>query len=233
MSLSFHLFQIQKIDTQIDKISLRISEISNLISDNSSIVELENHLSVTESSRKAYEVDVLKIEEEINQKKIKIQQSEASLYGGSIKNPKELQSIQSEIASLKNRISEMEEVQLTLMLALDEATKKAEEAISSLSDASHSKQVSVALLTGEKRELEKKKEKLLSERLVASSQISQQNLELYEGLRKKKRNLAITSIVDETCSGCGTLLTAAEIQAAKSTEQIVFCPSCGRILYAG
>jgi predicted nucleic acid-binding Zn-ribbon protein len=127
----------------------------------------------------------------------------------------------------------MEEIQLTIMLDLDEATKKAEEANSSLSDASHSKQLSVALLTGEKGELEKKKEKLLSERLVASSQISQQNLDLYEGLRKKKRNLAITSIIDETCSGCGTLLTAAEIQAAKSTEQIVFCPSCGRILYAG
>lgn len=45
--------------------------------------------------------DLKTAEAEAEAQKIKIEQTEASLYGGSVHNPKELQDLQREVASLK------------------------------------------------------------------------------------------------------------------------------------
>ncbi|MGZ9220523.1 MAG: C4-type zinc ribbon domain-containing protein [Anaerolineales bacterium] len=37
---------------------------------------------------------------------------------------------------------------------------------------------------------------------------------------------------DGSCAACGTTLTPSQQQIARSTSQLIYCPSCGRILYA-
>ena len=76
-------------------------------------------------------------------------------------------------------------------------------------------------------------EKLDSERQLAVSQIKPQHLVTYEEIRKKKKNIAVTIVEDNTCSACGVSITPSDWQAARSPDQIIFCPSCSRILYAG
>jgi predicted nucleic acid-binding Zn-ribbon protein len=58
-------------------------------------------------------------------------------------------------------------------------------------------------------------------------------LEMYENLRQQKRGVAIAEISDNACAACGTTLTAALQQSARSATTLTHCPSCGRILYAG
>lgn len=233
MSLSFHLFQIQKIDSQIDKLNLRKLEIEKLISENSYLNSLQIELSQAESEWSKVNSDLLQLAEEANKKKIKIQQSEASLYSGSISNPKELQSIQDEISSLKKRIQELEDDQLTMMMDLEEREKKVGVIKSQISKETEKKKENESALNIERQQNDRLLEKLVSERGLITSQLSSEHMKMYEDLRKRKRNLAITLITEETCSGCGTQLTPAEIQSAKSPDQLIFCPACGRILYAG
>lgn len=233
MNVSFHLFQIQKIDTQIDRINSRKLELEKMTNENSIIISDKKALNTAESDLTAINSQIGEIETEINQKKIKIQQSESSLYGGSVKNPKELQSLQTEITSIKSRIKELEDSQIDLFLKVENQEKIIGERKDILTNHIGKKNIELNAAELELQEMSKSMEKLLSERNFLTSQINIPDLKLYQDLREKKRNLAVSSLNDDACSACGTQLTPGDIQAAKSPTRIFFCPSCGRIIYAG
>jgi predicted nucleic acid-binding Zn-ribbon protein len=48
-------------------------------------------------------------EAEVGRQKVKIEQSESNLYSGNVKNPKELQDLQNEIAALKRYLITLED----------------------------------------------------------------------------------------------------------------------------
>jgi hypothetical protein len=76
-------------------------------------------------------------------------------------------------------------------------------------------------------------ERLREEREASVNPVDATLLEKYDELRRIKRGVAVTNINDNACSACGSTLTAALQQSAKSSQQLTYCPSCGRILFAG
>ena len=87
-------------------------------------------------------------------------------------------------------------------------------------------------MTAEQSELNKDLERLDAERSAALSPLDPSLLTVYDGLRQQKRGLAIAAVSDGACAACGTTLTPAQLQSARSTAQLNNCPTCGRILYA-
>lgn len=233
MNLASHLYQLQKKDLRIDWINHRLEEIQSQLSDDAmlsaaqaSALATNQHLTKT---RKALN----KIEEEVQSVRIKIQTSESSLYGGRIHNPKELQDIQNEIASLKRRLATLEDEQLNAMLQVEEAESGDHTAQSNLSSA-QARQIEVnSSLKGEISTLQTEKERILVERQAVIGQISPDLVVEYERLRKQKRGIAVVSIQDNSCSGCGSSLRPAEIQAARISQELIYCSNCGRIIFAG
>ena len=61
-------------------------------------------IKATEEEQRASEHAQHKSEDEAQSQQIKIQQAELSLYGGLVRNPKELQDLQADIASLKETL---------------------------------------------------------------------------------------------------------------------------------
>jgi len=88
------------------------------------------------------------------------------------------------------------------------------------------------LLIEELSTLMRNLERLQAERQAAVSDLAGQSLEIYDGLRSRRRGIAVAEVSDGSCGACGTNLTAALQQSARSTSQVAYCPSCGRILYA-
>ena len=74
---------------------------------------------------------------------------------------------------------------------------------------------------------------LLAERQAALGPVAARAIEQYEALRRQRRGVAVSEVLENACSACGTTLTAALQQSARHADQLVYCPSCGRILYAG
>mgnify|MGYP001766973080 CR=1 FL=1 len=88
-------------------------------------------------------------------------------------------------------------------------------------------------LLGEKLQLERQKEILNTERIACNTQITPESQMIYQKLREQKRGLAVSVIDDGACKACGSSLRPEELQSARSPHNIVFCSSCGRIVYAG
>ncbi len=233
MSLAFHLAQLQKIDTQLDQIQVRILEIDLILSTDDLLEQAkeadrlarENVISVRKNQRQ--------IEETVQKHRIKMETSEAALYGGKIKNPKELQDLQNEIMSLRKLIASQEDVLLDSMLALEQAEEQQQAAAQNLIHAEGESANRLAGFMGERNQLLRTIERLATEKEAALPQISVNDLAVYNRLREQKRGLAVSQVEDGACKGCGTALRPAEIQSARSPTQLVRCSTCGRILYAG
>jgi predicted nucleic acid-binding Zn-ribbon protein len=172
-------------------------------------------------------------EEEAQGQQIRIQQAESSLYGGKVQNPKELQDLQADIGSLKRHLAALEERELEAML-------RSEEAQAALGQAQEKLQKLQVRLGDEHRELIAEREalqrdlqSLRAEREAAVSAVAAERLSIYEDLRRERRGVAVAEVSEDACGACGTTLTAALQQSARHTTQLVHCPSCGRILYAG
>jgi len=233
MSQSFHLFQLQKIDTQLDQIQSRCAEIRTMIEQDSRMNNAQKCLEEAQLQAHRAQLALREIEDITQVKRIKIEQSEAALYGGAIRSPKELQDLQNEIASLKRHLSMLEDQQLGKMMQLEEAEATQKKAQTNLDQLNEQLISEYADLNGEKSRLERQRESLNAERSVIMGQISPENLDTYLRLRQQKKGLAVVSIEDEICGICGSTLTPAECQNARSPQKLVFCSSCGRILYSG
>src|SRR6185369_12318167 len=121
MSASLGLFRLQQVDSQIDRARSQLDQIRKTIEND---VELKKALTLVESSQVELQIaksNLKNAEAEAEAQKIKIEQIEASLYGGSVHNPKELQDLQRDVASLKKHLATLEERELEAMLISEKA----------------------------------------------------------------------------------------------------------------
>lgn len=232
MSAALGLYRLQQVDSQIDQIQARLRTIQQTLENDIELRSANERLATAEANHKDAERALRLSESEVEKQRIKIEQAEASLYGGRVQNPKELQDLQKDVASLKRHLETLEERELEAMIVSETAEKDLQTAKADLERVRSSLKEQNRDLTGEGETLRKNMERLNSERQAVVTDIAAQALSAYEQLRKQKRGLAITTIADSSCEACGTTLTPSQQQSARSTSQLFHCPTCGRILFA-
>ena len=232
MSAALGLYRLQQVDSQIDQIQARLKSIQQILENDETLrTANERFAALTDKHRDAERAMRLS-EADVEKQRIKIEQTEASLYGGKVHNPKELQDLQKDVASLKRHLETLEERELEAMILAETAEKDWQTAKTDLERVQSNLKEQHKDLTGESETLRKNLERLNSERQAVVTDIAGQTLNVYDQLRKQKRGLAITTIADNSCEACGTTLTPSQKQNARSTSQLFHCPTCGRILYA-
>ncbi len=231
MSVTFHLYRLQQIDSQIDKAQRRLDEIQKILDDNTELKHIKAHLENCQAEHQKTEKELRKAESEVQNRHIKIEQTEAILYGGTVKNPKEVQDLQNKSESLKRYLTKLQDDQLEAMLAHEEQTEILQDAQSKLDKLKAELIQQNSQLGGEQSVLNKEKERLLTEKEAALPAIQPEQRQLYDKLRQAKQGVAVSSIKDGGCSACGATLTKSQQQATRANTEIVNCPSCKRILY--
>lgn len=232
-NLSFHLFQLQKVDLRLDQINFRINQIQESVKNDQALTDLGQKRKLLETEAEDLTKEVGELSEMVRAKRVKIELSESSLYKGSIQNPKELSDIQKEIASLKNALTNLENQQFQKLLLSEKLEEEIEVQNKLYTLLEEGWNQANQVLLEEEETLLKEKEKLIVEHDAIIGQVSQENLSLYEKLRISKNRIAVTSVEEESCTICGSEISAANIQKAKSSTSLTTCPSCGRILYTG
>ena len=233
MSQASKYYRIQHIDSQLDQIKNRVAEIDLLLKDKSELERITTQLNDLEDRLQAEYKTLKRTEDAVKSQLSKIELTESSLYGGKVRNPKELQDLQHESEALKRHLSTLEDQQLEIMMIIEETEKEVKEAKNQILQAQALYSEKSALLLGEQTELRSKLSNLELERQAATSGIPAAELDFYNKLRLQRNGVAVSSIIEKNCSACGSTLTAALIQSAQSPYQIARCTFCGRILYPG
>jgi hypothetical protein len=231
MNQTLSLYRLQQTDSQIGRAKARLQVIQKILENDEALRQASAQAEVAEKNRLAAERALRQAEDTVRDQHIKIEQTEANLYSGSVHNPKELQDLQNDVAALKRHLATLEDRQLEDMLACDEA----ESAYQSTQDALRAVQSQWneqnQSLSQEQAGLQREIAKLEAERQAIANAIPAQFIEGYNQLRQTRGGVAVAAISDSACAACGSGLTPAEQQAARSAAQIARCPSCGRILY--
>lgn len=223
--------RLQKIDSRLDQVQVRLLQIKEILHDTKAIkIILEQKLSL-ENRIETLKNEMSSSELEVKGLQVKIQQTESTLYSGKIINPKELQDLQLEIAMHKRQLISLENRQLELMMATEEIQKDYDIVCLKYDNAIEESNINNNTLIIEQNSLLKEIERLNSEKKAAEISLSPQDLTLYNKLRFQRGGKALSEVSEGSCNSCGATLTPSQIQAIKSFDQFIFCPSCGRVLF--
>ena len=225
------LYELQQIDLEIqnsqgslDGIRRQLGESEILLAVRADILVSKKYLMEIGSQKRDAEwvvEDLRKNIAQINEK----------LYGGKVKNPKELLSLEQEVESFKARLRQKEDNLLDLMTEEETVQAKISSETTRLREIEGEWQQEQELLTRRLSEVEIQLFDLEQKRKVLTSGIDPQVLKLYEDVKLKKGQ-AVVKVEQGRCQGCRINLPTSEWQRARAGT-LVQCSSCGRILYLG
>jgi predicted nucleic acid-binding Zn-ribbon protein len=173
-----------------------------------------------------------RLEDEIASLGAKAKEHDTTLYGGTIANPRELQSLQDEIAALKRRIGQLEDQEIELMeqiepLDADLVRLRAER--TALDEQAGSLRAAIA---EDEVGLDAELAGVRAERERVAQQVDPALLAEYEAMRPRVGGIAIARLVGGSCGGCHLSLSAVEVDRIKKLppEEPARCEECGRLL---
>ena len=225
------LLRVQEIDLDLDRRQARLTEVEVALQDDAAVQEArrkaESRAASVEKARKKQK----DLEFEMGRVETERKQTETRLYGGVIRNPRELSDMQAKAQSLKRRQSQLEEAVLDAMIALDEAQALAEKARHRLKSEQETWDAAQRTLLDEQALLKEAIATLEGERREVQENIPKRTLESYHYLRRKMGGVAVARLQMDNCTVCGVRVTSGRKQAVRSGKE-TFCDSCGRLLVA-
>lgn len=229
------LLALQEHDTRVDQLVHRRAALparGELDEAMAGVAKLEQQVAQVEASRHELARAQQRLEDEIATVGAKATQHDKTLYSGTIGNPRELQALQDEIASLKRRISQLEDQELEIMeqiepLDADLAQLAAERAQLDERAAGLRAQIAEAEVA-----IDAELDEVRAARAQAQAAVEPDLLTEYEQLRPQSGGIAIARLSGRSCGGCHLELSAVEIDRIKKlpAEEPVHCEECGRLL---
>ena len=176
------------------------------------------------------ERDQRRLENETDALLSRIEREEARLYDGSVGLPKELANIQQEVASLRARLSRVEDTELELLDTLETAQAEREEARAALAREERASEEKRARLEAAIARLEGAIETAGAQREACAGRLAPTLVAQYEDLRRRKNGVAVTRMEGNICTGCRVNVPPAARKRARDPETPALCPNCERIL---
>jgi predicted nucleic acid-binding Zn-ribbon protein len=174
--------------------------------------------------------EINRAENDVEQVAKRIERDEARLNAGQ-GSPKELEQMQHELISLNSRRSELEEIELEVMMRADgikdrikDLKSKESELANQLADAATAKDSALSLV-------QKEIDNAVNSRAELLPQIDKALLDLYEKIRSNGL-VGAARLINGNCGGCNLTINAGDLSKliALPDEEVARCEECRCIL---
>ena len=229
MNLPGQLYSLQQLDIESHNKQQLLEDIIRQLNENSALVAAESELTSWKQQLPEMERKRKDSEWEMEDLQQKIKLVNNKLYGGAVKNPKELVNLKQESENFKRRLSAQEDELLDLMSQIEEIEACLKTSTSEVERLRQEWRQNQETLTQTKAETEAELTSLNKSRTELSQQISPENLNLYKKIKLTKGQ-AIAKVEQGRCQGCHINLPTNQWRKAKAGD-LVHCSSCNRILY--
>ncbi len=226
------LYDLQQLDSQLDRHRARIAEIDRTLADDKAARVARKKVDAAQGNFDTVHKALLRTKSIVQEQRDKIKQTTNLLYGGTVKNPKELEDIQQEVGALKRYLDLLEERQLEAMLEFDEVQERRDQAKELLEQALADASKRNSALIEEKLQHQSASSGIESQRKAQASRVDATDIKIYETVRSKRAGVGVAKAQDRNCSACGSTLASALYQQARSPSNLTYCDTCGRIIYA-
>jgi predicted nucleic acid-binding Zn-ribbon protein len=227
------LLELQDLDTAVDRLAARRSQLEGgeeLRAARAVMEDAEGRLGEIRLALDAVIHEQQRLEHEIDTMTRKADAEQRRLYDGTVANARELESLQREIANLKDRRGRVEDDLLEQMVRREDFEGRAVTAERDVEQA----RASVETIGGDALRELSEIETALTEKRAARDALVQELDEdlvgLYEELRPQKKGVAVAVLVDGVCQACHEKLSPLELDRLKKTDGAKRCEYCRRIV---
>ncbi|MBS2938577.1 hypothetical protein KDN32_12580 [Nocardioides sp. J2M5] len=176
-------------------------------------------------------VEQARADREVEQVKARRERDRSRMDAGQITNPKDLERMQHELVSLERRIGTLEDAELEVMEALEQAQQVLDGLGIRADDLDRRLAELVAARDEKQAAADAEIAEVTASRGPATDGVPDDLLALYERLREQK-GIGAALLRARQCGGCQLTLDAAELSRIRSTpaDEVVRCEECQRIL---
>ena len=211
------------LETQLQTVPREIAAVNQRIAaEQASIETARGELRELEVKKKTFETEIGGSEEQLA--RYKNQQMQ-------VRKNDEYQALGHEIENTQARISTLEEEELKVMFAIDEAKRRFLAAEKELKENIASHEARIRALR--EREINLQSELDSAQEAVAAARgaIDESNLRLYDRLAVKPGLPAVVPIRDGKCGGCHLRPSSNVTSEVRKHDKLITCDQCTRIIY--
>jgi predicted nucleic acid-binding Zn-ribbon protein len=227
------LYELQGFDTLWLKVRRRLLQIQKQLGESEELQSARGAVADTEEQLHLWNGRQKDADLEFQALQKRIADTDEQLMSGRVTNPKELESLQASVDSLRRHASEVEDKGVEALLEIEALTEQLAANQGTLSKIETLWKAGQGNLLEEENKMKRNYVILKKRRGAAAQRMDADALAEYERLRKRKGGVAVTTVAGENCEACGVKLPTGVISAARSQPQLSFCTSCGRIVYGG
>lgn len=231
MSLASDLPTLQALDLEIDEAKRSLGALASLRGESQELREARNLYTQAQEERSRLARHLRALELDLEELREKIAGAEAMLYGGSIKNPKELSSLEQEVRSFQRRQTQLEEEALEVMARVEQVEGEQRAHQAELDRLEGAWEQSQSQLSEEESRTKALLHQLEQQRAKRVARLAPEILDAYEDLRQRKGGRAVAAVEGSACRGCGVDVPPRQIQELLGGAGLVYCSNCERILY--
>lgn len=154
------------------------------------------------------------------------------LDAGTVSSPRELESLQHEIATLAQKLDGVETVELEAMEDLDGAESRLAEVRASIATIAASRAQHDEELTSARAAIDAERETVAAKRTSLVAELPDELVARYERSRVQHGGVGVGALRHGRCEGCRLVLTPADRArlSAAAEDELLQCEECGRLL---
>lgn len=225
------LSELQAIDEQIQAQEEALAGLDDGSEAKARVQQMHAELETARLSFRELEANLLDSDLELKSTEAKRKVDEGKLYGGKIRNPKELGDLEHDVQILARQIDQLTDRVLAMMDEVEVQRKAVDTQQKLLQEAEAELERITAKYQEVTTRLGSELEQLREQRVQAAKTIkNNQLLRKYDEVRGRLGNPALLAISDAVCSACHVTLSLDLMRRLKAGTHIDTCESCGRIL---
>ncbi len=228
------MYELQKIDVTWEKVRRRLGQLKaglvesdELQAARQGVAAIEAELQHCHTQQKDAELKAQSLTE-------RMKATEQRLTSGEIHNSKELAALQASLEALQRQHATVESGGVEALLQAEELTNQLDGVRAGLKAVESQWTTAQSTLLDEETKLKRAYLQLKKQRELSAAGLDAAVLSRYETLRQRKGGIAVAQVQNTICGACHVQVPTGIVSAARNhTTDVVVCPSCGRILYAG
>ena len=229
------LLAVQEHDTRTDQLNHRIETLpvrSDLVQLADDVRAVDDQLADAQRRRDELGRSQQRLEDEIASLTERANQAEKQLYSGAVTNPRELQALQDDVASIRRRIGQLEDDELEIMELVEPVDAERTQLTGERERLDAEGARLRAALDEAESELAAQLAAVQAEREAAAAEVPDELWPEYDKLRARFGGVGIARLVGSTCQGCHLALPAVEVDRIRKLplDEAVHCEECGRLL---
>ncbi|MFD4226598.1 zinc ribbon domain-containing protein [Streptomyces sp. NPDC058545] len=229
------LLDVQALDVRLSQLAHKRkslpehAEIESLTTD---LAQLRDLLVASQTEESDTAREQTKAEQDVDLVRQRAVRDQQRLDSGAVTSPKDLESLQREIASLAKRQGDLEDVVLEVMERRESAQERVTELTARVSAVQAKVDDATARRDAATQALDDETATVTKERELVAGSVPADLLKLYDRLRAQSGGVGAARLYQRRCEGCRLELNITEVNDVKaaSADTVLRCENCHRIL---